>query len=131
MQEINIDIQIRFADVDSFKHVNNVNLQHYFDLGKTTYFEVVFDLNESESKQAFIIASYTTSFFSQVRFADDIYVSTAIEKIGNKSITLLQKIVCHSTGEVRAECRTIMVAFDFELQTPIVVPDEWRAKVEM
>ena len=27
-------IQMRFADVDMLGHVNNVNQQHYFDVGK-------------------------------------------------------------------------------------------------
>ena len=31
---IESDIQIRFADADSLGHINNVNLQHYFDVGK-------------------------------------------------------------------------------------------------
>ena len=33
MKKTETDIQIRFDDIDMLGHVNNVNLQHYFDLG--------------------------------------------------------------------------------------------------
>ena len=38
---IESDIQIRFADADSLGHINNVNLQHYFDVGKMEFYEKV------------------------------------------------------------------------------------------
>lgn len=34
---IETQIQMRFADIDVLGHVNNVNQQHYFDLGKSTF----------------------------------------------------------------------------------------------
>lgn len=34
-------IQIRFADADCLNHINNVNLQHYFDIGKMDFYEKV------------------------------------------------------------------------------------------
>lgn len=36
-------IQMRFADVDMLGHVNNVNQQHYFDVGKSDFFAQVLD----------------------------------------------------------------------------------------
>ena len=35
---LTIEIQKRFNDIDSFRHVNNVAQQTYFDLGKTDYY---------------------------------------------------------------------------------------------
>ncbi|MFI3331397.1 MAG: thioesterase family protein [Rikenellaceae bacterium] len=129
MRKVETNIQIRFADVDSLQHVNNVNLQHYFDLGKTDYFAKVLDLVEYTAKESFIIASTACQFIGQVRFSDDIYVSTQVEKIGSKSITLFQQIICHNSGEVRAECRAVMVAFNFESQQSFPVYDAWREKM--
>ena len=53
-----------------------------------------------------------------------------MEKIGNKSCTLAQRIVAHGSGEVKAESRSVMVAFDFDRQESIPVPDAWRMAVE-
>ena len=35
---IETQIQMRFADIDVLGHVNNVNQQHYFDLGKCDFY---------------------------------------------------------------------------------------------
>lgn len=125
-----VDIQIRFADVDMLRHVNNVNLQHYFDTGKNDYFEKVLGYETGYDSRGIITAATGTSYLGQTRIKDDIYVETWAEKIGNKSITLIQKIIARPGGEVRAESRSVMVAYDFEHQRSIPIPEEWRAKLE-
>lgn len=123
------DIQIRFADVDILGHVNNVNLQHYFDLGKNAYFNEVIGVETDWHKIGTITASTHTSYLAQTRPNERIYVETAIEKIGNKSFTFYQRLISRTNGEVKAESRSIMVAFDFSQQVSIPVPDEWRNAV--
>jgi acyl-CoA thioesterase FadM len=66
---------------------------------------------------------------AQVRFDDDTYVTTECEQIGNKSFTLLQRIYDRREGKdatVKTESRSVMVAFDFETQEAVPIPDEWR-----
>ena len=41
---IETKIQMRFADIDVLGHVNNVNQQHYFDLGKCDFYKQVLGL---------------------------------------------------------------------------------------
>ena len=36
---IRTEIQKRFSDIDSFRHVNNVAQQMYFDVGKSDFFD--------------------------------------------------------------------------------------------
>ncbi len=42
---------MRFADVDMLGHVNNVNQQHYFDVGKSDFFRSVLDLRPFGNKR--------------------------------------------------------------------------------
>ena len=51
----------------------------------------------------------------QIRPEDRIAVTTCVERIGTKSLTLLQRIVADD-GTVRSQSRSVMVAFDFEAQ---------------
>ena len=111
-------------------HVNNVNLQHYFDLGKSDFFRTVFGLVQMGKGEELITASTSTSYIEQTRYDDRIYVETSIEKIGNKSFTVFQRIINAATGKVHAESRTVMVCYDFTLQTSISIPAEWRRKME-
>lgn len=126
---VKTEIQIRFADVDMLKHVNNVNLQHYFDLGKTDFFRRVMHIELPWDGSGVITASTQTSYFFQTRFDDRVCVETQVEKIGNKSITLLQRLVDIPTGRVNVESRTVLVAFDFSRQESIPVPDPWRETI--
>lgn len=117
-------MQMRFSDVDSFGHVNNLALQSYFDLGKVDLFEKVLGVTTTASAVSAMLVSVTTDFFSQILFTDDIEVVTRVESIGNKSLTLLQSIM---RGEEEcARCRSVMVAFDKARGESVAVPDAWR-----
>ena len=52
-----------------------------------------------------------------------------VERIGTKSLTLLQRIVADD-GTVRSQRRSVMVAFEFAAQQRVPVPDAWRRALE-
>ena len=124
---IKTPVQKRFADIDIFHHVNNVAQQSYFDVGKSDYFTRILGCELMDVRPMIVTVSTSTSYMGQIRREDDIEVVTHTEKVGDKSITLFQQIVCR--GDVRSESRSVMVAFDFEHQQSVSVPDEWRKKL--
>jgi len=126
VKTLRVAIQKRFADSDILGHVNNVNLQHYFDVGKTDFMTTMLEIDVLHDSKGFITASTTTNYFVQTKYFEDVCVDTMIESIGNKSLTMFQKILSIKTGEVKAESRSIFVAFDFGKQESIVIPDNWR-----
>ena len=121
--------QKRFSDIDSSCHVNNVSQQMYFDLGKQEFYQKMLPERVLTGKRRIITAATSTSYLGQIRMQDDIYVTTTVSKIGTKSITLFQRLICRKpdgSEEVRTESTSVMVAFDFELQESFPVPNEWR-----
>ena len=118
---IRTEIQKRFSDIDSFRHVNNVSQQMYFDVGKSDFFDRLLGPE--------ILFATDTSYMGQIRPEDRIAVTTCVERIGTKSLTLLQRIVADD-GTVRSQSRSVMVAFDFEAQQSVPVPDAWRRALE-
>ncbi|MCD8101000.1 MAG: acyl-CoA thioesterase [Alistipes sp.] len=123
-------IQKRFADADILGHVNNVNLQHYFDVGKSDWFRSVLGVEDFWEGEGIITAATRTSYLAQTRLQDEVAVETAIEKVGTKSFTLAQRIVGCDDGAVRAESSSVMVAFDFTRQVSIGIPAAWKEKME-
>ncbi len=121
---IDTPIQQRFTDIDPFLHVNNVAQQMYFDVGKTAYYNKVLGGDVLTGTRRIVTVSTSTSYMAQVRMSDDVHVTTTCERIGNKSMTLFQRLL--AGGRVCSESRSVMVAFDFEAQQGIPVPDEWR-----
>ncbi|MCX4262415.1 MAG: thioesterase family protein [Alistipes sp.] len=125
---LTIEIQKRFNDIDSFRHVNNVAQQTYFDLGKTDYYRRVMGIDGTFGKLRVITVSTHTDFRSQVRMTDDVTVSTTVSRLGTKSMTIYQQLLCG--GECRTESTSVMVAFDYENQCSVEIPDEWREKLQ-
>lgn len=121
-------VQKRFSDVDSFMHVNNIWQQSYFDMGKTDFYTQVLGITGVFDKLRIITASTHTDYLGQVRLVDDIVVVTDVLRIGNKSMTLHQRIL--SGDRCLTESSSVMVAFDFELQQTVPMPEEWRVKLQ-
>ena len=120
-------VQKRFSDVDSFMHVNNIWQQSYFDMGKTEFYTQVLGITGVFDKLRIITASTHTDYWGQVRLTDDIVVSTDVSRISNKSMTLHQRIMCGD--KCLTESSSVMVAFDFELQQTVTIPEDWRVKL--
>ncbi|MBE6202091.1 MAG: acyl-CoA thioesterase [Rikenellaceae bacterium] len=120
-------VQKRFSDVDSFMHVNNIWQQSYFDMGKTEFYTKVLGITGVFDKLRIITASTHTDYLGQVRLTDDIVVTTDVSRLGNKSMTLHQRIM--SGDRCLTESSSVMVAFDFETQQTVPLPEEWRVKL--
>ena len=110
-------VQIRFSDVDQFGHMNNSVYFSLYDLAKTTYINDVLGKKDWK-KSAIVVANINANFFAPVYFSDDIVIETSVINLGNTSFTLLQRAVCDKTGEVRCECKTVMVCFDLQKNEP-------------
>lgn len=119
--------QIRFSDVDQFGHVNNSVYFALYDLAKTTYVKDVLGDSVDWRRMGIVVANINANFLLPVFFDDKIKIETATVHLGNKSFTLLQRAVTENTGEVKCECKTVMVMFDLKEKQPMQIPDEFKA----
>ncbi len=122
-------IQMRFADSDMLGHINNVNLQHYFDVGKSDYFGQVLQLAIRRDSASLILANTNTQYHAETLYGQEIWVRTWVGRVGTKSITVEQELFDRTTGQLKASSTSIMVAYDFEQGYSIPVPDAWRARI--
>ena len=120
-------VQIRFSDVDQFGHVNNSVYFALYDLAKTTYVKDVLGDSVDWRRMGIVVANINANFLLPVFFDDKIKIETATVHLGNKSFTLLQRAVTEDTGEVKCECKTVMVMFDLKEKQPMQIPDEFKA----
>lgn len=126
---IETKIQMRFADVDMLGHVNNVNQQHYFDLGKSDFFRRVLGMKPVWKSEGLIMVSTRTDYRGQIRMEDPIVVTTCVDRIGHKSFIAQATDRRHPHPRDETECTTVLVAFDFERQESIEIPAPWREKL--
>lgn len=121
-----IPVQLRFNDVDGLGHVNNSVYFNFYDLGKTGYFDAVYGHQVPQEKIDIVIAHAEVDFIEPVFLKDEILVQTTVTAIGNKSLTMLQRIICAKTRRIKCLCKTIMVGFDFKTNTSKVISSAWR-----
>ena len=116
-------IQLRFFDADQFGHVNNSIFFQYYDTATMDYLHQA--CPEMSIHYAIVVVHIEADFLSQVHTDNHVEVQTAVTHIGNKSFTLLQRLVDSDSGEVKCVGKTIMVAYDLEKNESALIPQEW------
>lgn len=125
-----LPVQIRFNDLDSYRHVNNNAYFSYYDLGKEGYFREVFDCDFRLQPVVPVIASIKADFFVPIVYGDEVEVETRVTHLGNKSFTLLQRAVRVGTEQVLCQCETVMVCYNVEEKCSAVIPPAYRAAIK-
>lgn len=124
-----IDIQIRFNDLDGYRHVNNNSYFSYYDIGKDEYFREVFPSDFRLQSVVPIIANIRADFFSPIFYGDPIVMQTRCSRLGTKSFTVEQRAVNTASGKVVCQAETIMVFFDVDTQQSAPIPASYRARI--
>lgn len=122
-------VQVRFNDIDMLGHVNNAKLQEYFDLGRMNYLGQVLGVDLLKGELVLVIASTKTDFDIPVYLSDRVEVLTAIVRLGNKSLQMVQHIRDASTGVVKTRCSSAMVCIQKQDAHTVSLPLEWIQRV--
>lgn len=118
-------IQIRFNDVDQMGHVNNAVIMEYLDLGKDAFFSA-HGLPPTKGDFTVMVVHCDVDFRAQIHYHDTIHVETELEKLGHKSLTVMQRVVNSETGTVCVECRTVLAGYRRSTSQSEVIPDVVR-----
>lgn len=104
--------RVRWSDLDSYRHANNVK---YYDYVQEARIDLMRDLLEhrpaqSERPGQWIVVRQDMDYAVQMDFRPEPYVvRTAVQDIGQSSLTLAAEILDPTTGVVHASSRTVLV----------------------
>jgi thioesterase III len=108
----------------NFYHVSNVKLYEYLDDARLEWYKYSISLGV-ESVLVHISADFKKEIFNQ----DRLRIRTALERVGNSSFTLKQKVMNqHDEQVVSAE--VVLATIDRKKRTKISVPEEIRKLME-
>lgn len=122
------ELQIRFGDIDRLGHVNNAVYAQFFDIGRVEFLQRYMPGLRFDSK-TLVLVHLETDFIRPVFEHDRIAVETFMEKIGGKSITMMQ-VIRDEAGVLRARCRSVLSTLDMADGRSFPMPDAWRALLE-
>jgi acyl-CoA thioester hydrolase len=121
------EVEIRWRDLDGLQHVNNAVYATYLEIGRDDFFEHV--LPEAKPWD-YVLVRLALDFRRELRFEDRrVIVSCVVERVGRSSITLREEIRTTS-GDLAAECETVVVARDSETGRPRPLTDAEREALE-
>ena len=120
-----IEIPVRYRDLDTYGHVNNANYATYLEEARIAYFEDVLDLEQQA--RGMVIASMSIDFREPIE-ADEVTVGLGVTRIGESSFDFEYEI--EAGGQVVAAAESVQVAYDQEHAQTIRFPDEWREAVQ-
>jgi acyl-CoA thioester hydrolase len=119
-------LEVRLGDLDPFGHVNNAVIATYVEQGRVLYLRDVLGTGVDPVSMPFILAMLKIDYLSQVMFSDAIEVGSRVDWIGRTSIGMSHLLI-NQDGRELARSDTVLVAFDYDVEKPMRVPDEWRA----
>lgn len=125
-----VPVQIRFNDIDLFGHLNNSIYLQFMDLAKMRYFSQFMEGGKFSTEDLeLVVVNINCNFYSPTYIHEELEVLTATASISNKSLTLEQRVVNKTTGDVKCVCHTIMACFDPKTMSSAPVSDLWRQRL--
>jgi len=119
-------LEVRLGDLDPFGHVNNAVSATYVEQGRVLYLRDVLGTGADPVSMPFILAMLQIDYLSQVMFNDSVEVGSRVDWIGRTSIGMSHLLI-NQEGRELAQSETVLVAFDYDVEKPMRVPDDWRA----
>jgi len=122
-------IEIRFADIDAFGHVNNAFFLTYFEQARVGFFDQVLGWDYDWSKEGVIVARSEVDYILPIHFRDTIHIYTGCIRMGNKSFDIAYQVIktdVDGKETLMADGVTVMVAFDYVNHKSIEVPESWK-----
>ena len=124
-------IEVRYGDLDPQGHLNNAKYLTYFEQARISYWIKMgfFTKDQSFMELGVILADVHITYLEPVYFGQSIKVGVHVTKLGNKSMRWEQNVVDADTGKELAKGEVIIVAYDYQQEKTIPIPQEWREKI--
>jgi acyl-CoA thioester hydrolase len=115
-------IQTRFFDTDALGHISSNAYFQYMELARTDLF---IEISKTSHVPITAVVNLNIDYVGEIQFGEAITAVSWCSKMGNKSMVVRSDILA---GErVAARGTVIMVGFDTETRSSIVLPSDWEA----
>jgi acyl-CoA thioester hydrolase len=120
-------IQVRYADLDTLRHVNNVAIMTYVEHARTGYYKAT-GIWDGEVRGGFgmVVASVKIDYLVSIQYEDEVRVGIKIASLGSKSLRYAFSVESADGARQFARGEVVMVAYDHEAGRSRVVPEAWR-----
>jgi len=123
------EIEVRYADLDPQRHVNNATVFSYFEQARARYLQQLglWDGRDFDDIGV-IVAENAANYTAPIAYSDRVVVEAGITRLGTKSLQF-EYLLRTDDGRPLATGRTTLVAFDYRRAVSIPIPDAWRLAI--
>ena len=124
---LNLEIAVRFRDLDAMNHVNNAVFFTYFEEGRKTFFYGFGD----KDPFSFILGSVSCRYLKPITLDSKICLEMWVSKIGGKSFDLSYRIVDQRDSTIIfATGQSTQVSYDYSRNASVEISGAQRKKLE-
>ena len=123
------ETEVRYRDLDTFKHVNNAVYLSYMEFGRLKYMRRFLEGMIDWKEKGFILGTNHIVYVHPLFLFDKVKIFTGVGKIGNRSVTFVN-LLTNGEGKHVAYAYSVLVSYNFEEEKSIPVPEEWREVFE-
>jgi len=132
------EVEVRLSDTDAMGHVNNARYLTYVEIARVGYYERVtgnpLPIGTHGAEEGMILAEIRMTYRSPAFYGETITVETRVERIGRTSFAMVHRMTApesrYGAARLIALAESVLVAYDYQAERPIPVPDDWRAAME-
>lgn len=123
-----IEIKVRGYHLDIYAHVNNARYVEFLEEARWALFDDSEVGKEMISRGfAFTVVNINVSYLSEARVNDVLTIITDMKKIGNKSITLSQKIFRKGDMKQVVDAEVTFVLVNMKTGKAVVIDEEIKS----
>ncbi len=123
-----VQIQVRFTDLDGYGHVNNSVCITYLEIARNTTFKEEL-LRARDEGHWFVIVETRIKYKKFIQFEDNVYVSLKLTNAKGAKFEF-EYVVHDGNGTTFAEATTVHATYDANSQRPMRVPEYLMAVAE-
>ncbi|MDS0280895.1 acyl-CoA thioesterase [Haloarcula onubensis] len=122
------EVPLRYDDLDTYGHVNNVRYGTYIEEARIDYLAAVVGDGSrsflSDDETGIVVKTLEIEFEQPVTPTDSVTVSVRIPSLGTTSFPMEYEV--RDDGAVAATGESVVVTYDRETGEPQPIPERWR-----
>ena len=124
------DIKVRYSDLDTLQHVNNVSILEYVETARVGYCRAS-GIWDGTIRDGFgmVVASVKIDYLTSIQFGDPVRVGIKLGHLGGKSLRFRFQVENSETQDAFARGEVVMVAYNHAEDHSQPVSQEWRERL--
>ena len=118
--------RVRFRDLDSMAHINNAVFATYLEQARIEFLRSV-GVMTALTYTSMILARLEIDFRAPGDADGEVEIGVRSSRCGTKSFDLEYEV--RQGRRVLAQAKSVLVAYDYESNRSIEVPEEWRRQL--